>query len=327
MAKGDIMNENEESKKNQELSLSVRNRINATRTRSIKECIEAGKKLESLKRLFGQFFHYGEITVLCGDTGVGKSLLGIWIAKNISEGNITLKLLECEIDGSPVLYYDFELGDRQFAKRYPDVLFKDHLYRIDMNPECGDFRFSTKMIVDDIKRLGAKFIIIDNISALIMQRTTVDAEEAQKLMRELKELQAKEGLSILILTHTPKIPPYEPLTINHVGGSKAITNFADSVFFIARSRKGAEYRYLKQVKSRNEKELDGVIELKLNTENGVFFDPLELNNEKDHLQERSSDLLKARASAKVLKAEGKSNIEIAHKLSVNKSTIGRWLKE
>jgi predicted ATP-dependent serine protease len=295
------------------------------RVRKIGECIEEGKSLPALKKLYGQFFHSGEICVLCGDTGLGKSINAVQIAHHISQGNVAMQHLECELEGLPVLYYDFELGDRQFAQRYPNVAFQDRLYRADMNPDCIDFKFSVDLILEEIDRLGVSVIIIDNISALIMQGTTVDQEVAMNLMKNLKDLQMKRQVSILILAHTPKTAPYEPLTINHVGGSKAISNFADSVFFIGRSKKGIEHRYLKQVKCRNAKELDGVLEIKLNSDQGLFFDVIGLTSEEEHLEEKTNVHSKNRAIA--LKAEGKSDAEIAKELDVDRSTVFRWLRK
>lgn len=299
-------------------------RTSPTRIRLINDCIESGKKMPELKKLFGQFFHQGEITVLCGDTGVGKSILAIQIAKNISEGSSNGEMIKCESEGGSVLYFDFELGDRQFSKRYPNTKFLNNLYRVDMNPESEEFSFSTDVISNDAKKTGTEIVIIDNISALIMQKTSVDQEVAMNLMKGLKELQVKENLSILVLAHIPKIAPFEPLTINHVGGSKAITNFADSVFFIAKSKKGTEYRYLKQVKTRNEKEIDGVVELKLTTENGLFFESIGITSEEEHLQEKNSKELKEKAVR--LKTEGKSDSEIAKELGIDRSTVFRWIK-
>ena len=60
---------------------------------------------------------------------------------------------------------------------------------------------------------------------------------------------AKEGYSILVINHTPKIPPFTPLDLNHCLGSSMLTNFVQSVFAIGTSSKNpSSERYVKQLK-------------------------------------------------------------------------------
>src|ERR1044072_1349475 len=151
------------------------------RVRSISECVETGKKLPKLIKLFGQFLHRGEITILCGDTGVGKSILAVQMAKAISEGNVSNKLIGCEGEGEIVCYFDFELGDRQFSLRYPETEFSDNLKRADLDPDCDSCSFTIQEIKKAVKHWNASVIIIDNVTAVSL-RNTADPEQALKLM-------------------------------------------------------------------------------------------------------------------------------------------------
>nr|GFC08845.1 hypothetical protein [Tanacetum cinerariifolium] len=118
-------------------------------------------------------------------------------------------------------------------------------------------------------RTGANILVLDNITALAL-KTTADADVSIGIMKGLKRLQQERGVSSLILAHTPKIPIGAALTLNHLAGSKHLSNFADSVFFIGRSAQGSSIRYIKQVKNRMNEVLQGVVVCELHDEAGYL---------------------------------------------------------
>jgi len=96
--------------------------------------------------------------------------------------------------------------------------------------------------------------MIDNITFLC-QYTTQNTDSALHLMRQLNKLKRELAISILVLAHTPKISQSEPITINHLAGSKHLSNFADSVSAIGKSTWSPNVRYWKQVKPSRSAEL------------------------------------------------------------------------
>jgi hypothetical protein len=75
-----------------------------------------------------------------------------------------------------------------------------------------------------------------------------------------------------------------PLSLNHVGGSKHITNFADSVVFIARSEQSPNTRYIKQVKNRTGEMLPGVLVCEIAQMQGYLgFTLIGPDEERNHL--------------------------------------------
>lgn len=67
--------------------------------------------------LFGEFLFEGEIFILFADTNLGKSILAVQIANSISTGISTCGLnLKCS--PTPIIYFDFELSDKQFENKY-----------------------------------------------------------------------------------------------------------------------------------------------------------------------------------------------------------------
>ena len=263
-------------------ALSVARTTHPTRLRSAVARCEEARNMPASTWLWGDFWEQSGIAIFAGEPGAAKSLLAVIIAHAVSSTTSTLLGLPTPAN-EKVLYYDFELTDRQFEKRHGDLPFTDNLIVGDFNPEGYDVEFAFQHIAADLEKTGAKLLIIDNITALSM-KTTTDADAALSIMRGLKSLQKLHGVSSLVIAHPPKLPAGVPLSLNHIGGSKHLTNFADSVFFIARSAQGPNLRYLKQVKNRTSEQLPGVLVCEiLETSEGLGFALVGPDEERNHL--------------------------------------------
>jgi len=210
------------------------------------------------KMLFGQFWFQGELCILFADTNVGKSILAVQIANSLASGTQVNTFFKNEVPPANVLYIDFEHSTRQFEARYVSAegkfIFSPSFYRAQFNIEhipdsTGDSEYLKKEIDSAIARSGAKVLIIDNLT--FIQNETGRAKEAVQLMKHLKFLKEKYGLSILALAHTPKRAAARPITQNDLQGSKMLINFCDSAFAIARSKLNPDWRYVKQIKQRS----------------------------------------------------------------------------
>jgi len=254
-----------------------------TRIRTAAQCLLDAQNAPPLVPLFGCLWETPGIAILAGDTGIGKSVLAVHIAHLITSDKTELLSFQCQ-GKSRLLYYDFELTDRQFEKRFADFPFSDGFLRGDINPDAEDIAaFTFAHITADLDRTGAQVVILDNITALAL-KTTADADISIGIMRGLKRLQLDRGVSSLVLAHTPKLVPGVALSLNHLAGSKNLSNFADSVFFIGRSVQGATTRYLKQVKNRTDEELRGILVCELGTDAGYLgFETVGIDEEANHL--------------------------------------------
>src|ERR1700744_3582725 len=76
------------------------------------------------KMLFGKLWYEGELCILFADSNLGKSILAMQIANAISTGE-SMKPFTYEAEAQPVLYFDFELTEKQFEARY-SVEFTQH---------------------------------------------------------------------------------------------------------------------------------------------------------------------------------------------------------
>lgn len=124
-------------------------------TRSAGEWIEYIRSQQNPEKLFGDFWYEGEVAILFGDTGKGKSLLAIQIADQIARGHVGTGSGSDGVLGltatkpQKVLYFDFELNQSQFAARYsaPGKTKRSKPVRYNfpknlIRSEIGDFSYS-----------------------------------------------------------------------------------------------------------------------------------------------------------------------------------------
>lgn len=307
--------------------------------------LDEAKTRPAPKMLFDEFWYEGELCILFADTNVGKSILATQIADAIGNGR-NIDNLQVEIKPQPIIYFDFELSDKQFEARYSvkndeyftnHFVFSDNLYRAEINPNnflptaFADFEeYLNFSIKEAIAETGSRILIIDNLTYL--RRETEKARDALPLMKELKQLKNRFDLSILALAHTPKRDLSKPISRNDLQGSKMLINFCDSSFSIGESIKDKSLRYLKQIKVRNTEALyttENVLLCQIaKQENFLHFEFLETGTEMEHLRNLSeadrADFIKR---AKELSALGSSQRAIAVELGMSAMTVNRYLKK
>jgi hypothetical protein len=305
------------------------------------QCIIDAKNKPEPKMLFSVFWHEGELCICFADTNLGKSILAVQIANSISKG-IPINGFNLDAIKQKVLYFDFEMGDKQFQRRYSeeyknDYSFDDNFIRIEIDPDFTDFETFEiavfEAIENAIKTEGAKILIIDNLTYLSAQ-STEKAKDALPLMKKLKDLKLKYDLSLLVLAHTPKRNLLNPISNNDLAGSKHLANFADSIFAIGESFKEKSIRYLKQIKAR-------ATEIVFDTENVVIcelqkplnflmFNFLNYGYEREHLKTPSESQTSEIDNAILELKKSNPNIsngEIALRLGTYKVKVGRVIKK
>lgn len=275
--------------------------------------------------LWLSLWYEGEVCCLFSDSNLGKSIYAVQIGSDIAA------------KGKKVLYFDFELSDKQFQLRYSDDngnlnQFPNDLYRVEINRDAMDATNFEDEIITNIEQTAiktdAKVMIIDNLTYLCVASEKGDL--AGSLMMRLMGLKRKYDLSMLILAHTPKRLMSNPITQNDLAGSKKLYNFFDSVFAIGQSAKDNNLRYIKQLKVRYGNytyDSDNVIVCSIEKIGTMLqFVFVEYATEREHLKERT-DKDDAELIGKVneLSAGGKSIRLIADELGLSKSKVGRLI--
>lgn len=289
--------------------------------------VDAAKNKEPAK-LFDEFWYETETCCLYADSNVGKSILAVQIARGIANDR-------------KVLYFDFELNEFHFKRRYSDdetkepYKFSPNLYRVSLNYMMD--AYSVEELPDQImynieksvKETGASVIIIDNLTWIAYNSRS--AKMASELMKRLTALKVQYSLSMLILAHTPKRNMSKPITQNDLGGSRMLMNFLDSAFAIGCSAKDPAIRYLKQIKVRYAELHYGednvwlcVIE---KIRSFLMFRRIGYGMESEHLKRRKNEDKQAIiAKIKAMRSAGATLREIADELGMTIATVDRWSK-
>lgn len=293
-------------------------------------------------KLFDVFWFEGEVCILFADTNLGKSILAVQIADSITRGN-SIPRFKLSAKVQKVIYFDFELSDKQFEIRYSEhgenhYKFSPLLQRAEINSNQSiPARFKSfedflhHSIEDSIQSTGAKILIIDNITYL--KDETEKAKNALPLMKGLKDLKNKYNLSILILAHTPKRDQSRPISRNDIQGSKMLINFCDSAFAIGESSLDSNLRYLKQIKARiveRHYDSENVCICRIEKYNNfLHFQFMEIDREATHLRQRSeseNNQLDDEIIAFHLSQPDCSFRKIAEELNTNHRRVGRVIK-
>jgi RecA-family ATPase len=302
--------------------------------------IKQAKTRPTPKMLFGELWFEGEVCILFADTNLGKSILAVQIGNSISRGE-QINGFRLEAPAQPILYFDFELSDKQFENRYSvqferHYVFDDRFMRVEINPDADIPEGQTfeQYLYHSLERsiieTGAKILIIDNLTYL--KNETEKAKDALPLMKHLKALKSKYGLSILALAHTPKRDLSKPITRNDLQGSKMLINFCDSSFSIGESHSDKSLRYLKQIKQRNTEQIydaENVAVCQIDKpHNFLLFEFVNFGTEREHLKqhtEQDKESLKERVFE--LNQQGRSLREIGAELGISHMKVSRILKD
>ena len=306
--------------------------------------MEQAKNRPIPQMLFGEFWFEGELCILFADSNLGKSILAVQIVNSISKGE-QIRGFKLEAAKQPILYFDFELTEKQFEGRYSvkneiekryeqHYTFDENFIRIEINPdaeipEAQTFEYYLNHSLErSIKETGAKVLIIDNLTYL--KSETEKAKDALPLMKHLKALKNRYGLSILALAHTPQRDLSKPITKNDLQGSKMLYNFCDSCFAIGESHSDKNLRYLKQIKQRNTEQIydaENVCVCQIDKPfNFLLFEFVNFGKEWEHLKqhtEKDKENLNEKLSE--LKQQGRSLREIGAEVGMSHQQVKRIL--
>ncbi len=171
--------------------------------------------------LFGPMWRTGELAVLFGETGAGKSILAVQIAESISRGNAVqpFRTPQSALRTQSVLYLDLAHSAEQFDERYscPSPILGKLPVRYRFSPKLrrasfGDLeipeafrgnhrRYFMHSLNLALEETGATVLIIDNLSWF--DTSASGAASAARTLRDLKFFSLTTGASVLVLHNSP----------------------------------------------------------------------------------------------------------------------------
>lgn len=283
------------------------------------EFVAEGLKLAQPEELIPHVLVHKETTILFGDTGLGKTTLAAQYAIELAE------------KGFVTLFVNFELSQQQFAQKFPGKELPHNLLVANIDYSLMHDVTDQGMVLGEIESVAlkhdAQVLVIDNLTNLCIN--SKESGEAGNIMLKLLSLRMTHDWTMLVLAHVPKRKASDPLTLNDLAGSKMLSNFADNVVGINKSKMGPKERYLIQLKYRSLPiELDdkNVKHLTLDMFDGyLHFAHLECGPERNHLP-RSRDEkaeLEMEIAQELRQMNGLSYRAIAEKLGTSLGKVQR----
>ncbi len=206
------------------------------------------RKTEPARPLFGDMWLTGELAVMFAEAGCGKSLLAVQIADSIARG-AAFKPLDVKPRRQKVVYVDLESTHEQFCSRYRHENSRFKPYKFPDNFVHARLTDVEEPGISDIEAVieatGAKVLVIDNLAHLMKGHSS---NEAARLMRELRRLCRRDGISILLLVHSPPSTLRRGIEARDLPFSEVISALADNVFAVGRVGAAASERYLKHLR-------------------------------------------------------------------------------
>lgn len=303
-------------------------RITPLNAKPLNEYLQDAAKKPPTKRLFGSLIWAKELSLMFGDSNVGKSMFAYAIAEQISGGFAFAPQFPTE-HLVKVLYLDCELSQVQLYNRYKDYQFSQYFIRAETNT---DYKGTTIQAIEAYLQTDREIelVIIDNLTYL--SNEAENGSSAIELMHKLIEIKRKYDVGLLALAHVPKLSPKEALTQNSMSGSKHLANLADSIFAIGKSYKpNFEFlRYIKHLKCRNAEIDESTVTLiqLSGTQPFLHHEVYGEDKEYNHLKKdaRKTENEEQKQQIIELSKQGKSTRQIGEQLGISHMTVSREIQ-
>ena len=283
------------------------------------QCIDDAHQLPPLVSLYPDIVLEGDLSIIFGQSGIGKTIFAMQIARYIAES------------GKRLLYVDCEMTPRQLGNRYKTPNFPPTFLRAEMDRE-----HPAEDVLKGIEEVAVanhvEVVFIDNITAL--GQSLDRSADAGALMASLNTLKKKYNWTLVVLNHVPKMfSGNVPLSLSAMQGSAKINQLIDDAIGIAQSSIDSNLVYVKQCKWRNGELTMGADHVavyeRCKDENGnLGFISRGFGTEQEHLSiENSNEREEMKARLRELSNKGMTQTAIANQLGISQSKVSRLLKE
>ena len=283
------------------------------------QCIDDAHQLPPLVSLYPDIVLEGDLSIIFGQSGIGKTIFAMQIARYIAES------------GKRLLYVDCEMTPRQLGNRYETPNFPPTFLRAEMDRE-----HPAEDVLKGIEEVAVanhvEVVFIDNITAL--GQSLDRSADAGALMASLNTLKKKYNWTLVVLNHVPKMfSGNVPLSLSAMQGSAKINQLIDDAIGIAQSSIDSNLVYVKQCKWRNGELTMGadhvaVYERCKDEDGNLGFISRGFGTEQEHLSiENSNEREEMKTRVRELSNKGMTQTAIAEQLGISQSKVSRLLKE
>lgn len=165
----------------------------------------------------------GELVVITGPTGQGKTTLAFNITRTLSEQSV------------PSLWFSYEMSYSQLLRK----MTTDNVFEFFMPKEMvtNHLDFIERRIMEAKIKYDCKVIFIDHLSMLYsLDKFAMKnvALELGDIVAKIKNMCLKHGVIIFLLAHTKKIDAGQEIFLEDLRDSGMIANLADIVLTVQR---------------------------------------------------------------------------------------------
>lgn len=222
----------------------------------VSELLKKQQNAPEVPDLISGIIRPGDVHILAGKSGLGKSFYALAFAFKFSSGRPTT-IIPSDVECKPmkVFYYDGELEDEEFIRRCQGNVTDaySNIVRIG-NPGFNSidaFMYDVEQKVS--KESSDVAVIVDNMDSMFED---LNKKTANQLKCKIKTIQAKVPfkLTFVIVGHPTKdYDEFTEMQMKHIAGSSSFTNMAASISIIAPTRFGEGYSMLRILKYREGK--------------------------------------------------------------------------
>lgn len=224
--------------------------------------------------------YFGQLVLLTGERGHGKSTLGMQLITRAIDAGISVMAYSGELTG-----WQFrEWIERQFAgKKYINVMRREDeaahpSVNAEIVPKMTDWYGDKLFLYDNcdsevdtnesllstlessIVQYGCKMILVDNLMTALNDDLSADIYRQQTaFVRNLAKLAKQHEVLIVLIAHPRKVSEKHEFDNDDVSGSANITNLCDVVLQYAKPKgqpKDSPERVLRITKNRNNGRVD-----------------------------------------------------------------------
>jgi len=161
----------------------------------------------------------GELIVIAGATGQGKSLLAQSFTENFSKENIL------------TLWFSYEMQPKYFFQRFNKL----PLFYLPSMLKDRSMEWIEDRIIEAKVKYNVQAIMIDHLHYLVdMSRMSNASLEIGQVVRNLKLIAVRNNLIIFLLCHLTKTKLFEEVSLSDIRDSSLIAQEADTVMLIWR---------------------------------------------------------------------------------------------
>lgn len=208
----------------------------------------ADVEIQEVSWLWYPYIPAGKLTILEGDPGEGKTMLSLFLAALLTQGQLMPMQTTPPLSPGTVIYQSAEDGLADTIKPRLEKAGADCSRIVTIDEGDTPLSLADDRIFEAIVKERAKLIILDPLQAFLGADVDMHrANEVRPAMRKLAKTADETGCAVILVGHLNKMKSTKG--IQRTLGSIDIAAVARSIITICRARDDPEKRYLAHIKS------------------------------------------------------------------------------